>query len=414
VVVVDVLDVGEEGGEAVDHRRVVGVALGEVDEVVGDVAEGHPLVAAPVAQAVDARAAVHDRHDSVDVQMLPITPPVAPMLAKLQTDIPRGVGWLYDPKWDGFRAIVFRDGDALRIDSRNGQTLDRYFPELVEQLLVALPERCVVDGEIVIAGERGLDFEALQQRIHPAASRIRRLAVETPSSFIAFDMLAAGDEDLRGLPGAERRARLIAALRATPSVAITPQTDDADEAAEWFTRYEGAGLDGVIAKQAGQRYVDGERLWVKVKHRRTCDCVVGGYRLATTGVAGGVASLLLGLYDDGGVLHLVGHTSSFNAAERRAILEKLRPLEGGESFGHGRTPGGPSRWTQGKRDESWVAVSPVLVCEVSFDYMQGERFRHAARFHRWRTDKDPSECSFDQLVPPVRVELSDVVEFGAG
>jgi ATP-dependent DNA ligase len=344
--------------------------------------------------------------------MPPVTPPVSPMLAKLQPDIPRGQGWLYEPKWDGFRAIVFRDGDALRIDSRNAQTLDRYFPEVVAQLRLALPERCVIDGEIVLAGERGLDFEALQQRIHPAASRIARLSVETPASFIAFDLLACGDEDLRPLPGSERRARLIAELRATPSVAITPQTDDADEAAEWFTRYEGAGLDGVIAKRAEQRYVEGERLWVKVKHRRTCDCVVGGYRLATT-AGGGVASLLLGLYDESGVLHLVGHTSSFSAAERRALLEKLRPLEeGAESFGRGRTPGGPSRWTQGKRDESWVAVAPVLVCEVSFDYMQGERFRHAARFHRWRTDKDPRDCTFDQLVPPVRIDLADVVEFG--
>jgi ATP-dependent DNA ligase len=343
--------------------------------------------------------------------MLPVNPPVSPMLAKLQVDIPRGEGWLYEPKWDGFRAIVFRDGDTVRIDSRNGQTLDRYFPEVVEQLRAALPERAVIDGEIVLAGERGLDFDALQQRIHPAASRIKRLSVETPASFIAFDMLAAGDEDLRGLPGIERRARLIAELRATPSVAITPQTTDAGEAAEWFTRYEGAGLDGVIAKQADRPYVEGERLWVKIKHRRTCDCVVGGYRHTIAG--DGVASLLLGLYDEAGVLHLVGHTSSFNAAERRALLEKLRPLAGGESFGSGRTPGGPSRWTQGKRDESWNPVHPVLVCEVSFDYMQGERFRHAARFHRWRTDKDPAQCTYDQLVPPVHVDLSDVVEFGA-
>jgi ATP-dependent DNA ligase len=344
--------------------------------------------------------------------MLPITPPVSPMLAKLQVDIPRGEGWLYEPKWDGFRAIVFRDGATLRIDSRNGQTLDRYFPEVVEQLRAALPERCVVDGEIVLAGELGLDFEALQQRIHPAASRIARLAQETPASFIAFDMLAVGDEDLRPSPGADRRARLIAELQATPSVAITPQTDDADEAAEWFTRYEGAGLDGVIAKKASQPYVEGERLWVKVKHRRTCDCVVGGYRLATT-AGGGIASMLLGLYDGDGVLHLVGHTSSFDAAQRRQLLELLRPLEGGApSFGSGRTPGGPSRWTQGKRDESWVAVSPTLVCEVSFDYMQGARFRHAARFHRWRSDKDPRDCTFDQLIPPTRIELSDVVQFG--
>jgi ATP-dependent DNA ligase len=342
---------------------------------------------------------------------MPITPPIAPMLARLQPDIPRGSGWLYEPKWDGFRAIVFRDGAQVRIDSRNGQTLDRYFPEVVEELRAALPERCVVDGEIVVAGERGLDFEALQQRIHPAQSRITRLSKETPASFIAFDLLGVGDEDLRAAPGVERRARLIAELRATPGVAITPQTDDADEAAEWFTRYEGAGLDGVIAKQAAQPYVEGERLWVKVKHRRTCDCVVGGYRLELK-QGGGIASLLLGLYDDGGVLHLVGHTSSFSAPQRRELLEKLRPLEGGESFGMGRTPGGPSRWTQGKRDESWVAVSPTLVCEVSFDYMQGPRFRHAARFHRWRTDKDPRDCTFDQLESPVHVDLADVVQFG--
>lgn len=342
---------------------------------------------------------------------LPITPPVSPMLAKLQPDIPRGQGWLYEPKWDGFRAIVLRDGDSLRIDSRNGQTLDRYFPEVVEQLRSALPERAVIDGEIVIAGENGLDFDALQQRIHPAASRITRLSQETPASFIAFDMLAVGDEDLRALPTSERRARLIDELHATPSVAITPQTLDADEAAEWFTRYEGAGLDGVIAKQAGQGYVEGERLWVKVKHRRTCDCVVGGYRLAGNG--NGIASMLLGLYDDTGTLHLVGHTSSFDAKERREVLELLKPLEGGSgSFGSGRTPGGPSRWTQGKRDESWFSVSPTLVCEVSFDYMQGPRFRHAARFHRWRIDKEPRECTFDQLVPPTRIDLADVVEFG--
>jgi ATP-dependent DNA ligase len=335
------------------------------------------------------------------------------MLAKLQPEIPRGPGWLYEPKWDGFRAIVVRDGDDVRIDSRNGQSLHRYFPEVVEELRRALPERCVVDGEIVIAGERGLDFEALQQRIHPAESRIRRLSAETPASFIAFDLLAVGDEDLRALPGVERRARLVAELRATGRVAITPQTHDADEAQEWFTRYEGAGLDGVVAKRAEQRYVEGERLWVKVKHLRTVDCVVGGYRLASTS-GGGIASLLLGLYTDDGVLHHVGHTSSFNARERREILEMLRPLEGGESFGRGRTPGGPSRWTQGKRDESWVAVTPTLVCEVSFDYMQGDRFRHAARFLRWRSDKEPRQCTYDQLIPPVSIDLADVVQFGEG
>ena len=345
---------------------------------------------------------------------LPITPPVRPMLAKLELDIPRGEGWLYEPKWDGFRAIVFRDGDTLRIDSRNAQTLDRYFPEVVEQLRAALPERCVIDGEIVLAGESGLDFDALQQRIHPAASRIKRLSEETPASFIAFDMLACGDEDLRPLGGAERRERLISELRPTPSVAITPQTLDADEAAEWFTRYEGAGLDGVIAKQAGQRYVAGERLWVKIKHRRTVDCVVGGFRMDTKRGGDGIASMLLGLYDDEGTLHMVGHTASFNAQQRREMLELLQPLErDAASFGYGRAPGGPSRWSQGKRDDDWHAIQPVLVCEVSFDYMQGPRFRHAARFHHWRTDKDPKDCTFDQLVPPVRIDLADVVQFGS-
>jgi ATP-dependent DNA ligase len=332
------------------------------------------------------------------------------MLAKLQPDIPRGAGWLYEPKWDGFRAVVFRDGDRVRIDSRNGQTLERYFPELHAELCTALPERCVVDGEIVLAGERGLDFDALQQRIHPAASRIDRLSRETPASFIAFDLLALGDEDLRAESTVERRRRLEAVMQPTPRVALTPRTTDADEAEQWFTRYEGAGLDGVVAKPADLRYVEGERLWVKVKHQRTADCVVGGYRLAANG--NGIASLLLGLYDDSGVLHHVGHTSSFNAAQRRELLEMLRPLEGGESFGHGRTPGGPSRWAQG-RDMSWVAVSPSLVCEVGFDYMQGERFRHAARFLRWRSDKSPQECTYDQLIAPTRIDLADVVRFGA-
>jgi ATP-dependent DNA ligase len=331
------------------------------------------------------------------------------MLARLQPDIPRGEGWLYEPKWDGFRAIVLRDGEEMRIDSRNGQTLDRYFPELVDELRTALPERCVVDGEIVLAGDRGLDFDALQQRIHPAASRIARLSRETPTSFIAFDLLAVGDEDLRTQSTLERRARLQREVKPTARVALTPRTEDADEAQQWFTRYEGAGLDGVVAKQSDLAYVEGERLWVKVKHQRTCDCVVGGYRVAANGK--GIASLLLGLYDAGGVLHHVGHTSSFNAAQRGALLDQLRTLEGGESFGSGRTPGGPSRWAQG-RDMAWVPVSPTLVCEVGFDYMQGERFRHATRFLRWRSDKEPRQCTYDQLVPPTRIDLGDVVQFG--
>jgi len=342
---------------------------------------------------------------------LPVSASVSPMLAKLQLDIPRGEGWLYEPKWDGFRAIVLRDGDDLEIVSRNGLALLRYFPELLPELRAALPSQAVVDGEIVVAGERGLDFDVLQQRLHPAASRVNRLAVETPASFVAFDMLASGDEDLRGLSTAERRARLERDVRPTTRVALTPQTRDADEAAEWFTRYEGAGLDGVIAKPEGLRYVEGERLWVKVKHGRTCDCVVGGYRLATA-ANGGVGSLLLGLYDGEGVLHHVGHTSSFNAAQRRELLELLRPLEeGAPSFGGGRTPGGPSRWS-GSRDMAWVQVTPTLVCEVRFEQLQKGRFRHAARFLRWRPDKDPAQCTYDQLVAPQRIDLADVVQFG--
>ncbi|HEV7680174.1 MAG TPA: ATP-dependent DNA ligase [Candidatus Dormibacteraeota bacterium] len=343
--------------------------------------------------------------------MLPVQPPVAPMLAKLQPDIPHQPGWLYEPKWDGFRAIVFRDGDSVEIASRNGQTLQRYFPELLDELKAALPERAVVDGEIVIAGPRGLDFDALLQRIHPAVSRVTMLAEKTPASFIAFDMLAAGDDDLRGWPTAERRARLEREVRPTMRVALTPHTRDAAEAAEWFTRYEGAGLDGVIAKPEALPYVENERLWVKIKHGRTCDCVVGGYRRASA-AGGGVASLLLGLYDENGVLHHVGHTSSFNAAQRRELLDTLGPLEGGESFGGGRTPGGPSRWSQG-RDMTWIPVQPTLVCEVSFDQLQTGRFRHASRFLRWRPDKDPAQCTYDQLEPPLHIELADVVRFGA-
>lgn len=326
------------------------------------------------------------------------------MLARLQGEIPRGEGWCYEPKWDGFRAVVFRDRDRLHISSRNTQPLERYFPELVTLLADALPPRCVVDGEIVIVGPSGLDFDALLQRIHPAASRVALLAGQTPASFVAFDLLAVADDDLTGLPFSRRRATLEACVKEGSRVFLTPQTADHEEAATWFERFEGAGLDGVVAKGSDLRYLPGERVMVKVKHSRTADCVVGGYRLSKSG--DGIGSLLLGLHRDG-VLHHVGHTSSFTATQRREMLEALRPLEGEDSFGEGRTPGGPSRWTQG-RDMSWFSLEPRLVCEVAFDHLQGARFRHATRFLRWRPDKDPEECTFDQLAPPRPFSLEDI------
>jgi ATP-dependent DNA ligase len=336
----------------------------------------------------------------------PLTPPILPMLAKGQTDIPRGDGWLYEPKWDGFRAIVFVDGERIHIGSRNGQPLQRYFPELLPQISGALPQPCVVDGEIVVPSERGLDFDALQQRIHPAASRVAMLAEATPANLILFDILSLEDRDLRNERFDARRAALEQVLHGNSGVALTPQTGDADIAQTWFVRYEGAGLDGVVAKRADQRYRSDERVMVKVKHLRTVDCVVGGYRVHKDGR--GVGSLLLGLYDEDAVLHFVGHTSSFDAAQRRALLDELRPLEGGTSYGEGRTPGGQSRWA-GSKDLSWIPLRPELVCEVQFDHLQGKRFRHASRLLRWRTDKSPSTCTFDQLEPPAPFDLANVL-----
>ena len=333
-------------------------------------------------------------------------PPVAPMLAKLARELPRADDLVYEPKWDGFRCIVFRDGDEVELGSRNERPLTRYFPELIEPLQAALPERSIVDGEVVIATEHGLDFDALQQRIHPAASRVRMLADKTPASVVLFDLLALDADDLRERPLEERRAGLMRAIASSRTVGVTPQTTDPDEATTWFTRYEGAGLDGVVAKDPAGTYRPGERRWVKVKHLRTVDCVVGGYRIAKDGR--GIGSLLLGLYDSDGALHHVGHTSSFDAAERRALLEQLQPLVGGDSFGNGRTPGGPSRW-QRSADSAWTSVRPELVCEVSFDHLQSGRFRHASRFLRWRPDKDPRSCDFDQLSPPEEFALNDIL-----
>ncbi|MFZ5472179.1 MAG: ATP-dependent DNA ligase [Myxococcota bacterium] len=341
---------------------------------------------------------------------LPLTPPIEPMLALPQDDIPSGEGWVYEPKWDGFRAVVFKDGGDVYLNSRKGQPLQRYFPELVETFRARLPERCIVDGEIILAGKRGLEFDTLQLRLHPAASRVNKLAKEMPASFVAFDLLALGEEDLRGAPFRERRRKLESLVQSDAALFLTPQTLNHEEAARWFARFEGAGLDGVIAKRADGPYTPGERTMVKVKHARTADCVVGGYREAKGG--GAVGSLLLGLYDEGGVLHHVGHTSSFKAKEKKELLAKLRPLEGKKSFGEGRTPGAPSRWSSGK-ELAWTAVEPTLVCEVAFDYMQGDRFRHGATFLRWREDKAPRACTYDQLAPPNPFSLQAIIELSA-
>jgi ATP-dependent DNA ligase len=283
--------------------------------------------------------------------------------------------------------------------------LQRYFPELLPLIAKAFPNPCIIDCEIIVAGERGLDFDALQMRIHPADSRVQKLAVEIPASLVVFDLLADGATDLRQEPFTKRRAALAELFKPDKRVRLTPQTTDPDEAESWFVRYEGAGCDGVVAKRADQVYEPGKRTMVKIKHARTVDCVVGGYRDYAAGP--GVGSLLLGLYDSEGVFHHVGHTASFSAAERVAVLKKVKPLVGGDSFGEGRTPGSPSRWT-GAKDLSWTQVRPELVCEVSFEKLQNGRIRHAARFLRWRTDKDPNECDFAQLEPPASFAFDDI------
>ncbi len=326
------------------------------------------------------------------------------MLARVAKDIPVGPGWVYEPKWDGFRALAFAD-DEVHIESRDGRDLERYFPEVRDAIAQRLTVACVLDGEVIIPDSEGLDFDVLLQRIHPAESRVRRLAAETPATFVVFDLLAQGDEDLTGEPLTERRARLEALLGEArgplevattpgPSVDLTAQTADAQLARAWYTELEDVGLDGLIAKRVEQTYEPGQRVMTKVKHERTADCVVGGYRQAKSGA--GVGSLLLGLFDAEGTLHYVGFSSAFRAATRVELLLRLKPLEGGESFGGGRTPGGPSRWNSGK-DVAWIPLRPELVCEVAYDHMQGHRFRHGAQFRRWRPDKPARACTFEQL-----------------
>jgi ATP-dependent DNA ligase len=343
------------------------------------------------------------------------------MLAKLARTLPTGEGFLYEPKWDGFRCIVFRDGTEVELGSRNERPLTRYFPELIAPLQQQLPDKAVVDGEIVIATSEGLDFDALLQRIHPAASRVNKLAEETPASFVAFDLLAVGDKDLRAEPFAERRAQLERALSGvTAPVHLTPATDDRKVAEQWFQRFEGAGLDGVVAKPIGLPYRENERVMVKVKHERTADCVVAGFRWHKSG--GVVGSLLLGLYDDVGVLHHLGVTASFTMTRRRELVDELAPYRENALQEHpweswaaaeatsGRMPGAQSRWNA-KRDLSWEPLRPELVAEVRYDHLQGDRFRHATTFVRWRPERDPRSCTYDQLETVVPEELAEV--FGA-
>jgi ATP-dependent DNA ligase len=334
----------------------------------------------------------------------------APMLAKNAPTIPEGSGWSYEPKWDGFRTIVEVGTEReVRLVSRDGRPLGRYFPELMDLLgeLAAAP--FVVDAEIVRVVPGWMDFDELQLRLHPAASRVHKLAGEIPATLIVFDLLREHGEDLTGRPLAARRERLSALARAArwaaapgdldtvpaaPSVSTGPYTEDLAVARAWFADETGVGQDGIVAKRTDQAYLPAERGWTKIKHRSTLDCVVGGYRLSKT--RDGIGALLLGLHDDAGTLHYVGHTSSFRAKERREMLEILRPLEGGESFEGGRAPGGPSRWSAGK-DPEWVPLDPVLVCEVTIDRVQYGRFRHAATFVRWRDDRDPRSCTYGQL-----------------
>ncbi|MGW2559315.1 ATP-dependent DNA ligase [Streptomyces sp. NPDC001514] len=354
---------------------------------------------------------------------LPVMPPVKPMLAKSVAKIPPGMQ--YEAKWDGFRAIVHRDGDEVVIGSRTGKPLTRYFPELVVALRANLPERCVVDGEIVIAYEGRLDFDRLTERIHPADSRVRMLAEKTPASFVAFDLLALRDEALLDTPLAERRAMLTDALGdARDPVHLAPATTDTAVAEHWFEQYEGAGLDGVIAKPLDLPYRPDARLMYKIKHERTADVVVAGYRFHKSGPV--VGSLLLGLYDAGGALQHVGVCAAFSMKRREELVAELEPLRledvtehpwarWAEEAAHesARLPGAPSRWS-GKKDLSWVALRPERVVEVAYDHMEGDRFRHTAQFRRWRPDRTPESCTYAQLEEPVRYDLSEVLSGPGG
>jgi ATP-dependent DNA ligase len=357
---------------------------------------------------------------------LPVNPPLLPMLAKRVDEMPAEGDWIFEPKWDGFRALVFRDGDEVFIQSRDEKPLNRYFPELVDSLRSALPSRCVVDGEIVIVNRNELDFDLLQLRLHPAASRVKLLAGQTPSSFVVFDLLSVDSRDLRSEPFKVRRREIELLLASVPPpIHLTPATSDRKIASDWFRRFEGAGLDGVIAKPIDGSYEPNKRVMLKIKHERDCDCVVAGFRWHKKGDRDLVGSLLLGLFDSKGSLQHVGVCASFSTAKRKELVEFLLPYrkdavashpwkswaEGAEKAEPSRMPGGQSRWSQGK-DLSWEPLRPELVVQVAYDHMQGDRFRHTAQFRRWRTDKRPADCTYEQLevVPPQ--ELAAI--FGSG
>ncbi len=360
-----------------------------------------------------------------ETALFPIAPPIEPMLAKLADELPATGAFLFEPKWDGFRAIVFRGGGGVYIQSRDLRPFDRYFPDLHDSLLAMLPEDCVLDGEIVIASPQGLDFDALQLRLHPAASRVAKLAKETPASFVAFDLLAAGGRNLMQEPQSERR-RLLEQLLAGigPPLHLTPATRERGTAEGWLEQFEGAGLDGVIVKPADSPYLPGKRAMIKVKHARTAECVVAGFRRHKSG-KDAVGSLLLGLYDDRGVLHHVGVTSSFTMAKRKELVKELEPLRKNAMEAHpwrewaqagagelNRMPGAQSRWSAGK-DLSWEPLRIERVCEVKYDHLQGDRFRHATTFLRWRPDKQPADCRYDQLEVTPSYDLEKVFSSGS-
>lgn len=358
---------------------------------------------------------------------LPVNPPILPMLAKRVGELPSAGDWIFEPKWDGFRALIFRDHEEIVIQSRDEKPLNRYFPELLDPLRSQLPSRCVLDGEVVVARSGALDFDALQLRIHPAASRVTLLSQEIPASIVFFDLLAEGERDLRGVPFEERRNLLASLLSAAvPPLHLTPATSELSIAADWFRRFEGAGLDGVIAKPATGAYEPNKRVMLKVKHERDCDCVVAGFRWHKKGDGDRVGSLLLGLFDESDTLQHVGVCASFTDQKRIELVEYLAPyrenalsnhpwqewavqeLEGGR-----RIPGAQSRWSAGK-DMSWQPLRPELVVQVAYDHMQGSRFRHTAQFRRWRLDKQPRDCTYTQLevVPPQ--ELEEIFARGGG
>jgi ATP-dependent DNA ligase len=342
---------------------------------------------------------------------LPIAPPLAPMLARAVRSLPPQDGSLfYEPKWDGFRCVVFRDGDEVYLGSRNERPFTRYFPELVEAVRAELPDRVVVDGEIVVRDGQTLDFEALQQRIHPAASRVRLLAERTPASFVAFDLLALGEESLLEVPFSARRARLESIFGgAGHAVRLTPVTTSEERAAEWFDAFEGAGLDGIVVKPGGLPYQPDKRVMSKVKHERTADVVVAGYREHKSGPV--VGSLLLGLHDAGGVLHHVGVAASFTMKRRAELVEELAPYvdrDGDHPWSAASLPGAVSKWSAAK-DLSFVPLRSELVVEVAYDHMEGRRFRHTAQFRRWRPDRTPGSCTYEQLERPVSYDLDDIL-----